>query len=223
MEIFLAILKSIIDSLGATVVLPILIFIFALIMGTKPGKVFRAGVTIGVAFIGITLVIGLMRGTLSNAAQAMVTNWDIQRDIVDVGWPSAAAIAFGTDVGLWIIPISFLVNFILLGLRVTKTLNIDIWNFWHFAFVGSIVNIFILFYALLVYVSQRKYLFVLHKIFTSLDLIMKREGKEVLLRKVNKSEHKKISWDQLRRQIWFPLIAAPGKLFFRLCKINSSY
>ena len=86
-----------------------------------------------------------------------------------------------------------------------------------------LINILILFYALLVYVSQRKYLFVLHKIFTSLDLIMKREGKEVLLRKVNKSEHKKISWDQLRRQIWFPLIAAPGKLFFRLCKINSSY
>ena len=139
MDVFLATLKSVIDSLGATVVLPILIFIFAVIMGAKPGKAFRAGVTIGVAFIGINLVIGLMWGTLSDAAQAMVTNWGIHRDVVDVGWPSAAAIAFGTDVGLWIIPIAFLVNFIFLGLRVTKTLNIDIWNFWHFAFVGSIV------------------------------------------------------------------------------------
>ncbi len=139
MEVFLTALKAVIDSLGATVVLPVFIFLFAVIMGAKPGKAFRAGVTIGVAFIGINLVIGLMWGTLSDASNAMVTNWGITRDVVDVGWPSAAAIAFGSDVGLWIIPVSFLVNFALLGLKVTDTLNIDIWNFWHFAFIGSIV------------------------------------------------------------------------------------
>jgi PTS system galactitol-specific IIC component len=139
MEGFLTALKSVIDNLGATVVLPIIIFFVALILGAKPGKAFRAGVTIGIAFIGINLVIGLMWGTLSGAAQAMVTNWKISRDVVDVGWPSAAAIAFGTDVGLWVIPIAILVNLVLLLFKLTKTLNIDIWNFWHFAFLGSMV------------------------------------------------------------------------------------
>ncbi len=139
MEVFLTTLKAVIDNLGATVVLPIIIFFVALIMGAKPGKAFRAGVTIGIAFIGINLVIGLMWGTLSGVAQAMVTNWNITRDVVDVGWPSAAAIAFGTDVGLWVIPIAIVVNLVLLLFRVTKTLNIDIWNFWHFAFLGSMV------------------------------------------------------------------------------------
>ena len=139
MEVFLTTLKSVIDNLGATVVLPIIIFFVALIMGAKAGKAFRAGVTIGIAFIGINLVIGLMWGTLSGAAQAMVTNWNIQRDVVDVGWPSAAAIAFGTDVGLWVIPIAIIVNLVLLLFKVTKTLNIDIWNYWHFAFLGSMV------------------------------------------------------------------------------------
>ncbi|HZW03811.1 MAG TPA: PTS transporter subunit IIC, partial [Anaerolineaceae bacterium] len=108
-------------------------------LGTKPGRAFRSAVTIGVAFIGINLVIGLMLGALANVAQAMVTSLNIQRDIVDVGWPSAAAIAFGSDVGLWVIPIALLVNVVLLLLRVTKTLNIDLWNFWHFAFIGSLV------------------------------------------------------------------------------------
>jgi len=139
MEVFLTTLKSVIDSLGATVVLPIIIFIVALILGAKPGKALRAGITIGIAFVGINLVIGLMWSALSGAAQAMVTNWNIQRDVVDVGWPSAAAIAFGTDVGLWVIPITIIVNLLLLLLRVTKTLNIDIWNYWHFAFLGSMV------------------------------------------------------------------------------------
>ena len=139
MEGFLTALKAVIDNLGATVVLPLIIFIVALVLGAKPGKAFRAGVTIGIAFIGINLVIGLMWGTLSGAAQAMVTNWKITRDVVDVGWPSAAAIAFGTDVGLWVIPIAILVNLVLLLFKLTKTLNIDIWNFWHFAFLGSMV------------------------------------------------------------------------------------
>ncbi len=141
MEVFLATLKAVIDSLGATVVLPIIIFVVGLVLGAKPGKAFRAGVTIGIAFIGINLVIGLMWGTLSDVAQAMVTNWNITRDVVDVGWPSAAAIAFGTDVGLWVIPIAILVNLVLLVFKVTKTLNIDVWNYWHFAFLGSMVYI----------------------------------------------------------------------------------
>ena len=139
MDVFLTTLKALIDGLGATIALPIIIFIVALVLGAKPGKAFRAGVIIGIAFIGINLVIGLMWGALSDVGQALVKNLGITRDVVDVGWPSAAAIAFGTKVGLWVIPIAILVNVVMLFLRWTKTLNVDIWNFWHFAFIGSMV------------------------------------------------------------------------------------
>jgi len=98
---FLTILKSFVDTMGATVLLPVFIFIFALILGAKAGRAFRAAVTIGVAFIGINLVIGLMWGALSGVSQALVTNVGIERDIIDVGWPAAAAVAFATDVGFW--------------------------------------------------------------------------------------------------------------------------
>jgi PTS system galactitol-specific IIC component len=132
-------LKTIVDSLGATVLLPIVIFVIAVVMGAKPGRAFRAGVTIGVAFIGINLVVGLMFTSLSDVAQAIVKNTGITRDVVDVGWPSAAAIAFGSSVGLWVIPIGIAVNVLLLMTRMTRTLNVDVWNFWHFAFIGSLV------------------------------------------------------------------------------------
>ncbi len=137
---FATVLKSIVDTLGATVLLPLFIFIFALILGAKVGRAFRAAVTIGVAFIGINLVIGLMWGALSGVSQALVTNAGISRDIIDVGWPAAAAVAFATDVGLWVIPVALLVNFALLLPGITKTLNVDIWNFWHYAFLGSLVT-----------------------------------------------------------------------------------
>lgn len=139
MDVFLQGLKSVTDTLGPTVMLPIIIFVVAWVLGAKPGKAFRAGVTIGVAFIGINLVIGLMWTSLSDVAQAIVTNTGVQRDVVDVGWPSAAAIAFGSSVGLWVIPIAILVNILMLTTRLTKTLNVDIWNYWHFAFIGSLV------------------------------------------------------------------------------------
>ncbi len=55
------------------------------------------------------------------------------------GWPSAAAIAFGSAVGLWVIPLTLVINILMLAARLTKTLNIDIWNYWHFAFIGSLI------------------------------------------------------------------------------------
>jgi PTS system galactitol-specific IIC component len=140
MDAFLTGLKSAVDTLGATVLLPIVIFVIAVVLGAKVGRAFRAAVTIGVAFIGINLVLGLMLGSIGDVAKAIVTNTGIQRDIVDVGWPSAAAIAFGSSVGLWIIPIGIAVNIVLLLTRMTRTLNVDVWNFWHFAFIGSLAT-----------------------------------------------------------------------------------
>ena len=141
MDNFLTALKGVIDSLGSTVMLPVFIFILALVFGAKVGKAFRSAVTIGIAFIGINLVIGLMWGTLSELGQAMVKNTGIVRDVVDVGWPTSASIGFASQVGFWVIPIAILVNIAMLSLRLTKTMNIDLWNFWQFAFIGSVVGI----------------------------------------------------------------------------------
>ncbi len=139
MEAFFTAFADLMGQLGTTVALPIIIFLFAVILGAKPGRAFRAAITIGVAFIGINLIIGLMWGTLGGAAQAIVEYTGTSLDVVDVGWPSASAIAFGTQVGSFIIPVALGVNIVMLALGLTMTLNVDIWNFWHFAFLGSMV------------------------------------------------------------------------------------
>lgn len=141
MAAFFTSLQAIISAMGASVMLPIVIFILALILGSKPGKAFRAAITIGVAFVGINLVIGLMWTALSGVSQAIVTKTGVQLTAVDVGWPTAAAIAFGSKVGTFIIPVVLVVNLIFLFLGLTRTLNIDVWNFWHFAFVGTMVYV----------------------------------------------------------------------------------
>ena len=53
----MGILNYIVD-LGPQVMMPIIITIFGLILGAKFGKALRAGLTVGVGFIGLNLVIG---------------------------------------------------------------------------------------------------------------------------------------------------------------------
>jgi len=127
-------------DLGASVFLPIIIFIMAVAFGAKPGKAVRSALMVGVGFIGIGIVLGILFDNLGPAAKAMVDRLGIELSIIDVGWPASAAIAFGSDIAALVIPFGILINLILLFSRVTKTINIDIWNFWHFAFVGAMVQ-----------------------------------------------------------------------------------
>ncbi|MGN8913008.1 PTS galactitol transporter subunit IIC [Anaerofustis butyriciformans] len=132
---------DILSNLGASVMMPIIIFVIALCIGTGFGKALKSGLTIGVAFIGINLVINLLGNTIGPAAQQMVENLNLNLNILDVGWPTAAQIAFSTQVGAIIIPVCLLVNVIMLVLNLTQTADIDIWNFWQLAFTGSLVAI----------------------------------------------------------------------------------
>ncbi len=126
-------------DLGAVVVLPILIFVFGLALGTKPKKAFTAGLTVGIGFVGLNLVIELLGSSLGPAAQQMVERFGLTLTTIDVGWPAAAAISYGTLLGSLAIPIGIGINLLLLFLGLTKTLMVDMWNFWHAAFVASLV------------------------------------------------------------------------------------
>lgn len=129
-------------SLGPSVMMPIIVFTLSLLLGAKVGKAFRAALTIGVGFIAINLVIGLMVNALSPATQAMVANLGVKLDVMDVGWPVAAAIAFGTSAVVpWVFVLGILMNIGMLALNWTKTANIDMWNYWHFIFTAAFVNV----------------------------------------------------------------------------------
>ena len=135
----MGILNYIVD-LGPQVMMPIIITIFGLILGAKFGKALRAGLTVGVGLIGLNLVIGLLGGSLGPAAQEMVTRLGLNLTVIDVGWPAAAAIAFASRVGALIIPIGLVVNIVMLLTNTTQTLDIELWDFWHFAFTGALVT-----------------------------------------------------------------------------------
>lgn len=126
-------------ELGATAMLPIILTIFGLILGQTLSKSFRAGLTVGIGFTGLNLVIGLLSESVGKASQAMVERLGLNLDILDVGWPIGAAITFATPIAVLLIPIIFIFNIILLRFNQTKTMDVDLWNYWHLIFPGAMI------------------------------------------------------------------------------------
>lgn len=134
------VLQYIVD-LGATVMIPIVIFIVGLIFGNGIGKSLKSGISVGIGFTGISLVISLLTDNLGKAAEAMAKNFHLGLNVVDVGWPGTSPLAWASNLGLVAIVVSIIVNAIMLLTKMTKVVNVDIWNIWHMAFTGAIVQI----------------------------------------------------------------------------------
>ncbi len=121
---------------GPTVFLPIIMTVIGLIFGVKFSKAFRSGLTIAIGFAGIKLVINLLSTNLGPAAQAMVENFGIHLDIIDVGWGAIAAVTWSVPIIAVLIFSILATNIVMLLLKATDTLDVDIWNYHHMAIVG---------------------------------------------------------------------------------------
>lgn len=130
-----------IQNLGATVMMPIIICILGIILGAKLGKSIRGGLTVGVGFIGLNLVIAALSDNLGPAVEQMIKRYGFSLSVIDVGWPAAASIAFASKVGMMIIPVCLIVNIVMIITNTTQTIDVDIWDYWHFAFTGALVAI----------------------------------------------------------------------------------
>lgn len=130
---------SIFMSLGSSVFIPAIIIILGLILRMKPGKAVIAGLTIGIGFIGLSMVTGVMTDALGPAIELMVEKYGLSLSIMDLGSGTAGPVAFSTAMGVVIIPIAFAINIVLVYLGLTKTFNVDVWNLWQPALIGIMV------------------------------------------------------------------------------------
>lgn len=124
---------------GPTVMLPVIITIIGMIFGLKISRAFKSGLTLGIGFAGIKLILDFMTTNVGPAAKAMVERTGVKLDALDVGWGSIAAITWASPIIAILIFAILLVNIVLLILKRTHTLDVDIWNYHHMAIVGVMV------------------------------------------------------------------------------------
>ncbi|MBO5445442.1 MAG: PTS sugar transporter subunit IIC [Muribaculaceae bacterium] len=130
---------SYIIGLGAAVMMPVIFTVLGVCIGIKLGDALKSGLKVGVGFIGLSIVTALLTSALGPALQKVVEIYGLQLKVFDMGWPAAASVAYNTAVGAFIIPVCLGVNLLMLLTKTTRTVNIDLWNYWHFAFIGAVI------------------------------------------------------------------------------------
>lgn len=116
---------SYIIGLGAAVMMPIIFTILGVCIGIKFGDALKSGLKVGVGFIGLSIVTALLTSALGPALNTVVDIYDLQLHVFDMGWPAAAAVAYNTAVGAFIIPVCLGVNLLMLLTKTTRMYPAD--------------------------------------------------------------------------------------------------
>lgn len=133
-------LISWIFSFKVYLLLPILFFIIAMLARMPRGTALLQSLKVGIGFAGVFLIFDAFLGMMHPAVAAMVKARNLNFPIVDAGWPPLAAITWSSWIAPLIILLVLLVNVVMLLLRWTTVFYIDIWNYWHFALIGSMLQ-----------------------------------------------------------------------------------
>lgn len=136
MHILLDFFTYIID-LGVSVMMPIIITILGLVFGRKLSDSFKAGLTVGIGFIGINIVTGVMMDTITPVIEALVRNYNFNLTATDIGWGVGSSIAWGTAVVPFVFVAIIITNIVMIMFNWTKTMDVDIWNYWQPLFISS--------------------------------------------------------------------------------------
>lgn len=138
METLQQIIQNVLN-LGSAVFIPALMILIGLLVKMKSKDAISAGITLGVAFIGMNLVIGFMMSSLTPAAQALAERTGISLTVIDGGWTSMATLSWAWPYAFLMFPLQLLINGIMLAMNKTKTLNVDLWNVWGKIFTAVLI------------------------------------------------------------------------------------
>ncbi len=137
---YLISIVNFIFSFKAYVMLPIIILILGLIIRMKVLDAFMSALKLGVGFAGIFIVFDFFVKNIGPAVKSIVENRGLDFPVLDVGWPPLAAITWASKIAPITIALILVINIIMILTNTTKMINLDIWNYWHYALIGALIQ-----------------------------------------------------------------------------------
>jgi PTS system galactitol-specific IIC component len=122
------------------VFLPIIIFALCMLFRIRIGTAIRSSLSIGIGFLGIFMVFDRFVAIIRPVVEALISRTGLSLNVLDVGWPPLAAITWSFRLAPVLVGLFMAVNVAMLLLRLTKSMDIDIWNYWHVIFAAALVN-----------------------------------------------------------------------------------
>ncbi|MBJ6745655.1 PTS glucitol transporter subunit IIA [Streptococcus sp. 121] len=123
-------------NLGAASLMSIILTILALCFKVKFSKALEGGLKLGIALTGIGAIINILSTAFSGAMTDFVARTGLELTITDVGWAPLATITWGSPFTLYFLLVMVIVNLIMLAMKKTNTLDVDIFDIWHLSIVG---------------------------------------------------------------------------------------
>lgn len=127
------------NAFGATVVVPIMIFIIALFLRVKLKTAAMSALYAGVGLTGFSWIIGEFTPVVTKIIHQMVNNVGIKLPVVDIGWQAGSLASFNSSVGLAFFVFGLIAEFILFAVGVTKVfMPSNLWNNFGFMIWGTL-------------------------------------------------------------------------------------
>ncbi|WP_286807634.1 PTS transporter subunit IIC, partial [Marinimicrobium sp. UBA4209] len=126
-------------SFKAYVMLPAIIFIIALAVRLPFKKSLLSTVELAVGFAGVFIAFDFFVANIKPAVEQLMVIRGLEYNVLDVGWPPLAAITWSSPLAALSIPLILFLNIFMLAVGWTRTVYIDLWNYWHFALLGALV------------------------------------------------------------------------------------
>ena len=127
-------------SFKAYVILPVFMLVLALLARMRVKEALLAAIRIGAGFAGVFVVFGFFVSQISPAIESIIALRGLDYPVIDIGWPPLAAITWSSALTPAVIFLIMILNVVMILTRMTKNLYLDLWNYWHFAFLGVMLH-----------------------------------------------------------------------------------
>ena len=150
-------LQKFFDVFGATIVVPVMIFIVSLFLKVSPKRAFFSALRAGVGLTGFVWVISAFTPLVTKYIQQMVDTAGLNLPIVDIGWQTGSLTAFSSSIGLSFFVFGLLIELLLFLFGITRVfVPSNLWNNFGYMIWGTMAYAatgnFILSFAFMVFV-----------------------------------------------------------------------
>ncbi|MHB9782456.1 PTS galactitol transporter subunit IIC [Streptococcus sp. 10F2] len=125
----LAALQNFFNVFGASIVVPVMIFVVSLFLKVSPKRALFSALRAGVGLTGFGWIISSFTPLVTKYIQQMVETAGLNLPIVDIGWQTGSLTAFSSSIGLSFFVFGLLIELLLFLVGITRVfVPSNLWN-----------------------------------------------------------------------------------------------
>ncbi|HEY8805178.1 MAG TPA: PTS transporter subunit IIC [Clostridium sp.] len=117
-----------------------IILIVSLITKVPLKKAILGSLKVSIGLTGIFLIVNLIQEAMSKPIGNIISIYGLNKSVTDIGWGSVGY-AFGNSYGYFGVLVFLVVNVILVSVRFTQTLYVDVFNTWRAMLLAGMVGV----------------------------------------------------------------------------------